>query len=698
MTTQRFDISEAYKWWDVLRDGNQLTEIRLIANDGRTASGIFDNIDEIVKAIVPYTNEWNVYYTINRLPDDVRGLPQYNKIIVRPKQTCNDNMMLARDYVCIDLDSRRLPGTNATDEQVGFTMKKANEVYQYLLNVGFNPPQVVFSSNGVHLYIRCAMINNEKNTKLVKRFLQALSMMFTDEHTDVDEKVFNCARIMRLPSTYSCKGNTMDASRPQRLCKFVKINENKVNDIAYFEKIAALYPEEVERPSSQNNYSVESFDLDAFIEKHNIPVTKKVEVADGTRYYLEHCLFNDQHKGKDAILFKHKNGAIAYFCYHNSCSGNDWRKVREMYEPDCYTSKSTYLPHRSFRPIRKDIAIKELQDTDENKGNVWQCLSEIEDEDRSKIVSIPSGIVQYDKECCGFDKPSLNIWSGNNGCGKSSLLNQIAINAVNNGFKVAIYSGELRGKKMKRWLILQAAGKQYNKKSNYNSYDYYTPNNIKDKIVEWFQGKLYNYNTKYSHNIEQVCLEVEKLVKEHQIDMLIMDNLSCLDIDELDGSINEQQKAAIKMLLRMTERMEIATHVVVHPKKSELYLRKNDVSGAKTLTDLADCVFFVHRWNQDTQKAAKEFLQPQVFADLCSSETTNIVEVIKHREFGEAEGHIYKLFYEPESRRLKNSIAETIHYGWEEEHVQTNIEQMTIENGVKESDLITPYSNEVAPF
>lgn len=698
MTTQRFDISEAYKWWDVLRDGNQLTEIRLIANDGRTASGIFDNIEEIVKAIVPYTNEWNVYYTINRLPDDVRGLPQYNKIIVRPKQTCNDNMMLARDYVCIDLDSRRLSGTNATDEQVGFTMKKANEVYQYLLNVGFNPPQVVFSSNGVHLYVRCAMINNEKNTKLVKRFLQALSMMFTDEHTDVDEKVFNCARIMRLPSTYSCKGNTMDASRPQRLCKFVKINENKVNDIAYFEKVAALYPEEVERPSSQNNYSVESFDLDAFIEKHNIPVTKKVEVADGTRYYLEHCLFNDQHKGKDAILFKHKNGAIAYFCYHNSCSGNDWRKVREMYEPDCYTSKSTYLPHRSFRPIRKDIAIKELQDTDENKGNVWQCLSEIEDEDRSKIVSIPSGIVQYDKECCGFDKPSLNIWSGNNGCGKSSLLNQIAINAVNNGFKVAIYSGELRGKKMKRWLILQAAGKQYNKNSNYNSYDYYTPNNIKDNIVEWFQGKLYNYNTKYSHNIEQVCLEVEKLVKEHQIDMLIMDNLSCLDIEELDGGINEQQKAAIKMLMRMTERMEIATHVVVHPKKSELYLRKNDVSGAKTLTDLADCVFFVHRWNQDTQKAAKEFMQPQVFAGLCSSETTNIVEVIKHREFGEAEGHIYKLFYEPESRRLKNSIAETIHYGWEEEHVQTNIEQMTIENGVKESDLITPYSNEVAPF
>ena len=674
MTPQRFDISEAYKWWDVLRDGNQLTEIRLISNDGKTASGIFDSIDEIVKAIVPYTNDWNIYYTINRLPDDVKGLPQYNKIIVRPKQTCNDNMMIARDYVCIDLDSRRLSGTNATDEQVEFTKKKANEVYQYLVNVGFNPPTVVFSSSGVHLYLKCAMQNNEKNTKLVKRFLQALSMMFTDEHTDVDEKVFNCARIMRLPSTYSCKGNNMDASRPQRLCKFVKISDNKVNDVAYFEKVAALYPEEEARPSSQNNYSMESFDLEAFIEKHNIPVTKKVEVADGTRYYLEHCLFNDQHKGHDAILFKHKNGAVAYFCYHNSCSGNDWRKVREMYEPDAYTRKSTYQPHRSFRPIRQEIVPKELQETEESKGNVWQCLSEIEDEDRSKIISIPSGITQYDKECCGFDKPSLSVWSGNNGSAKSTLLNQIALNAVNQGFKVAIYSGELRGKKMKRWLLYQAAGKQYNKKSIYNEYDYFTPTPVKDKIVSWLDGKLYNYNTRYSHNIEQVCLEVEKLVKEQQIDMLIMDNLSCLDIQELDGAINEQQKAAIKMLLRLTDNLELATHLVVHPKKSETYLRKNDVSGAKTLTDLADCVFFVHRWNQDTQKAAKEFMIDSVYYDLCDSGATNLVEVIKHREFGEAEGHIYKLYFEPESRRLKNSIAEHIHYGWEDNPTQIDFD------------------------
>lgn len=692
-----FDIKQVYQFWDVFKGGNQLTEIRLIASDGRTASGYFTDPNVMIEAVKPYINEYSVYFTINSINPDCYGRPQRDKIMPRVKNTTTDGEIILRDWVLLDLDSKRASGVNATEEQLSNAKKKANEVYKFIKDNGFYDPIVICSGSGVHLYLRCALLPSEENNALVKRFTQAMSMLFSDEQVEVDEKVFNLGRIARVCGYYNRKGTNSDKDRPQRLCEFVRVpSEIKVNEKEYFEKIAALYPEEV-KPTRENNYSTEKFDLDSFLDKYDINVKKIEQVAGGKKYVLDHCIFNESHRGKDAVIFQRENGAISYVCLHNSCSHYTWHDVRIKFEPNAYERKYEE-PHRTFRPIQKEKTQVILQENDENKGNVWQCLSEIEDEDRSKIVSIPSGIIQYDKECCGFDKPSLNIWSGNNGSAKSTLLNQIAINAVNKGFKVAIYSGELRGKKMKRWLILQAAGKQYNKKSNYNSYDYYTPNNIKDKIVEWFQGKLYNYNTKYSHNIEQVCLEVEKLVKEHQIDMLIMDNLSCLDIDELDGSINEQQKAAIKMLLRMTERMEIATHVVIHPKKSELYLRKNDVSGAKTLTDLADCVFFVHRWNQDTHKAAKEFMQPQVFADLCSSETTNIVEVIKHREFGEAEGHIYKLFYEPESRRLKNSIAETIHYGWEEEHVQTNIEQMTIENGVKESDLITPYSNEVAPF
>lgn len=671
MQNTNLDVSEIYRWYDVFKNGNQLVEIRIIG-DNMTFSGYFTSAEKLVKAILPY-EKFNIYFTVNAIDPSCYGRAQHDVIVKKPKNTTSDAEIIGRDWVFIDLDAVKIAGINATDEQVEFTKQKANEVYKFLINQGFNPPVVVFSGNGVHLYLKCALKINEENNNIVKRFIQALGMLFSDENVDIDAKVFNPARIAKVAGTYSRKGTGDDPIRKQRLCKIIKVpSEIKNNDIEYFKKIANLYPEEV-KPTRQNNYSTETFDLEAFIAKHNIAISGTKQVADGTRYYLDHCPFNEQHKKPDAILFQHNNGAIAFTCFHNSCANHDWRAFRELYEPDAYEKKQ-HIPHRTFSPLPPQKRELVLQDKSEDKGAVWQSLSEIEDEDRSKIVSIPSGIAQYDKECCGFDKPSLSVWSGNNGSAKSTLLNQIALNAVNRGFKVALYSGELRAKKLKRWLLFQAAGKQYNTKSKYNDYDFYTPNDVKQKITEWLDGRLYNYNTRYSHDIEQVCLEVRNLVKSHEVDMLIMDNLSSLDIENLDGGINEQQKAAIKMLVRLTEELEISTHLVIHPKKGDGgYLRKNDVSGAKTLTDLADSVFFVHRWNQDTQKAAKEFLSDRVFSDLMQSGTTNIVEVIKHREFGEAEGHIYKLYFESESRRLKNDISEHIHYGWEDSQSQTSL-------------------------
>ena len=39
MMQNNFDIKQVYRFWDVFKNGNQLTEIRLIASDGRTGSG-----------------------------------------------------------------------------------------------------------------------------------------------------------------------------------------------------------------------------------------------------------------------------------------------------------------------------------------------------------------------------------------------------------------------------------------------------------------------------------------------------------------------------------------------------------------------------------------------------------------------------------------------------------------------------------
>lgn len=679
-------------WYDVFKDNHELVEIRILDPETkRSYSGYFTDIETILKEIKRY-ERCNLYFSLNVIDNACYSREQHDKISMRPKSTTSDNEIVARKWCLIDVDCEKPSDTNSTDEEKELAKQVVNNVYKFLRDEGFEKPVICDSANGYHLLYKQAMLSNPQNTETMKKFLQVLDMYFSTDKVKIDCTCFNPSRICKLYGVYSRKGSdTKD--RPQRESKILKVpQEVKATPNEYFEKVASYLPTPEKRDRA-NYYGVSNFDLDEFLVKHNIQVRSKVESKDFTKYVLENCPFNSSHTAPDSAVFKMRDGSFGFKCLHNSCSHYTFKDFRSHYDPTAYERKQYEEPHRMFTPYKKEKGVIELQEKKDEKGNVWQTLDEIEDEDRSKIVSIPSGIAQYDKECCGFDKPSLNIWSGNNGSAKSTLLNQIAINAVNQGFKVAIYSGELRGKKMKRWIILQAAGKAYNKKSSYNAFDYYTPNSIKDRIVEWFKGKLFNYNTKYSHNIEQVCAEIEKIVAEKKVDMLIADNLSSLDIDELEGGINEQQKAAIKMLLRLTDKLEIVTHLVVHPKKSEGYLRKNDVSGAKTLTDLADAVFFVHRWNQDTQKAAKEFMSTSTFDDLVSSGTTNIVEVIKHREFGEAEGHIYKLYYEQESRRLKNSIAEHIIYGWQEEFTPQELPQASASSDIQPDTSFEEYTN-----
>ena len=669
MNSTRLDVAEAYKWWDTLRDGNQLTEIRLISNDGRTASGIFDNIENLIAAVVPYTKEWNIYYTINRLKEDVRGLPQYNKIIQRPKQTCNDNTITVRDYVCVDLDSVRLSGTNATDEQIEYTKKKANAVYKFLLDMGMNAPCVVFSSNGVHLYIRCAMLNNDANTKLVKRFLQALAMLFSDEHTDIDISVHNAGRIMRLPSSYSCKGNTMDTSRPQRLCKFVKIpSEQKVNDIAYFEKIAALYPEEEIKPSRENNYSTEKFDLEEFLRKHNIGVKQVESVAGGKKYVLEHCVFNDQHKAKDAVIFQKDNGALAYVCLHNSCSHYTWKDVRLKFEPDAYTKKDCREYHfkQRYYGVAQPEPFKPLEES-EDKGKKWLGMKDIKRVDIENLLSIPTGYHELDKKIVGLFAGELTIISGLNASGKTSWLDCIALNVIQQGFKVGIWSGEMQDWRFQGWINQIAAGKAYTrKKIGYENF-YYVPKPICEKIDTWLDDKLFLYNNSYGSDWQQLFNDIKELVEKEGVQLIILDNLAALNIESYDGEKYSKQTKFVLDVKEYAKKKNIHVILVCHPRKQMDMIRRESVSGTADLTNICDNLILIHRVNKDFETRAGDFFGKEKVAEYLKFST--VLEVAKNRQFGIVD-HLCGMYYEVESRRLKNSVAEHIVYNWEEQPSQ----------------------------
>ena len=685
--------SEVYKLWDIFKNGNELTEIRLIANDGRTGSGYFTSPQAMIEAVRPYANDYSVYFTLNRINPDCYGRPQRDKIMLKARNTTTDAEIIARELVLLDLDSRRATGVNATEEQLGYAKKKANEVYKFLRDNGFYAPVVVSSGSGVHLYLKCALLPTEENNKLIKRFTQALSMLFSDNQVDIDEKVFNLGRIARCCGFYNRKGTNADKERPQRLCEFVKVPaEFKVNPREYFEKIAALYPDEV-RPSRENNYSTERFNLDAFIEKHNIKIAKKQQVAGGTKYLLETCPWNFNHRSPDSMLFQRDNGAVCFFCYHNSCSDKHWADFRKLYEPDYgarkYDSISynrQKLPPKEFMPLKPD----------EDKGALWLKMSDVKRPKLDVADYIPSGIAQIDNLIIGFKRKHCSLWSGYRGSAKSSILNMFVLNAAQQGYKTALWTGELDSTEVKQWLYLQAAGKAHNRKSQFKDF-YYTPDHISERIDPWIDKYLWLFNNEYGENAKQLEFEIRKLKKEEDIDMVILDSLMVLDYDDLEGDRNEKQKNLMRMLTKLAKGLNIHIHIVAHPNKNGGFLRANNISGSGHIPDLAQNIFIAHRIGLDFAKNAQDFLSPQTIDDIAISGATNVIEIVKCRDKGSATDHFIKLYFEIESNRLKNSVAEHIVYGWQEEATQVELPTDSL-HSTSGLEFLPPLAEEEAPF
>ena len=557
----RLDEQQVYQWFDIFKNNNELTEIRIIGSN-KTGSGYFSDAKTLIEAIRPYTDTYNIYFSLNKVNPACYGREQRDRIVLKPKNTTTDAEIVCRDWVLIDLDSKRLTGVCATKEEATRAYNKGQEVYKFLLDNGFYEPIVVFSSSGIHLYLRCALMNNEENTKLIKRFLEALAMLFSDEYVDVDTKVFNAARISRLVGSYSCKGSSTDKERPQRKCRFLKIPEEiKVNEKEYFAKIANLYPEDV-RPTRENNYTIDKFDLDKFLEKHNIKVVRIDNITGGKKYILEHCIFNDSHTGKDAVIFQRDTGEIAYHCFHQSCSHYSWKDVRLKFEPDAY-SKKDYREYQFKQRYYSQIPPQpfEPQEETEDKGKKWLTSKDIKRKREQDIVAIPTGYSCLDNAIRGLILGEVTILSGLNGSGKSSWLNSVMLNVMNRGFKVACFSGELTDFNVMKWLAQSAAGKNYVHKIEGSDYAYEVDDRVYDKVADWLSDKFYLFNNNYGNKFEQVISDLEEVAKKG-VHLIVLDNLMSISINGISGDRNEKQKQFILEVVEFAKKKNVQVVVV----------------------------------------------------------------------------------------------------------------------------------------
>lgn len=297
----------------------------------------------------------------------------------------------------------------------------------------------------------------------------------------------------------------------------------------------------------------------------------------------------------------------------------------------------------------------------------WKIMSEISDEDE-QCEFIRTGIKKLDQSIQGLILGATSIWTGTNGSNKSGTIGQIALNVIDSKqSKVGIFSGELPDKRFKRWLYIQASGRDYNvRKVNERGEEidfFETPLPIKQRITSWLDDWLYLYDNKVGFEIEQVGNSiVDLLKKDRDVKLVFIDNLFVLGIGKLSADKWEAQKQLVLRMTRIAQEYNVHIGFICHPTKLKSLIRKEDVSGSSDITNCADNVFILHRNTADFKSRSKEFFGWKDDHPIYGYD--NQIEVAKDRENGAIENFI-GLYYEKESKRVLNYQGENIHYGWE---------------------------------
>ena len=702
------DEQQIRRWWQVFKGDGRLVEVRLLGK--ASYSGYFKDVETMIEQIRPlldnnnavYYGNLQAYFTLNDVKDDLFSREQMNVFIKHPKSTTTDGDIVSRRFVLIDLDPVRASGISASDGEFEKAHLKAVAVYRYLMSEGFKEPIITKSGNGWHVYVTCEMKNDEEHNELVKRFLQSLSKMFSDDDVELDEKVFNPARIDKLVGTWAKKGSNSE-DRKWRLATIVKVPEDlSPNDDSLFKKIADLLPAEQPRVlPNQRRYQQpyqQQFDLVSWLNAHGINYREK-KTGTSTLYELEYCPWLDTHSDRkkwDSALFVDADGKITFNCTHSHCKGKTWHDVRMFYEPDAY-DKPQYVPQTRY--VQQSAKPRyEIKDEIPELGEKWLSMSAIKKVDLTRLEKVKTGYTELDRRIGGLYMSEVTVLSGSNSSGKSSWLNSLLLNIIQQGYKVALWSGELRSDILKTWIQMVAAGSRNLMPSKFDDGRYYVPDGVARRIDEWLDGKFFLYNNEYGTKAEQILHDMQILL-DAGVRVFLLDNLMSLDVDLFDGDKNSKQKNLILKIKDFAMKNMAHVLLVAHPRKVMTFLRKNDISGTSDITNAVDDVFIMHRVNDDFIKAITEFYDA-ARANMYRS-YGNMLSVEKNRLYGVSD-YMCGMHYDPISRRFKNTEYEDVRYGWEEEPVQQTIQytsQDDYQPQVPTSDLPFGVQDETdAPF
>ena len=347
MKTDKGSIISALKLWFRKGDVFEIRVLDAVSPEWlrpHMESGYFDyeHIPDAAEAIGKLRSYRGAYATVNPVNPDLLARACNRLRGITREATTSDSDILSRRWLLIDCDPKRVSGVSSSDAEHEAAISMACKIRSGLSASGWPDPILLDSGNGAQMMYRINL--PVEDSGLVQRCIAGIATA-GDDKVDVDLTVFNPARIWRIPGTMNCKGDDVK-TRPHRMAQILSVPE----------KTGIVTPEQMETAASWKSAApvvvettslpreVSDFDLDGWISRFCPELGQPQVWRDGRKWVFPVCPFNDAHRNRSAVLIQQSNGAIAFRCHHNSCTGNDWHKLRELRDPGCYDRKEQPLP------------------------------------------------------------------------------------------------------------------------------------------------------------------------------------------------------------------------------------------------------------------------------------------------------------------------------------------------------------------
>ncbi len=311
-----------------------VVEVRITDPKNKACSGYFNDFDKLADAIASKSGEVEaVYVTLNPVNPALRARAN-NWLKPYAKTTTQDQDILRRRYLFIDVDPQRPAGISSTNEEKALAKELHAAVHTWLTELGWPEPLVADSGNGYHLLYRIDLPNTNESRELVESCLLALDAKFSTDKVKVDTSVFNAARIIKAYGSLAAKGDSTE-DRPHRIAK-MPTNAQYTGEIVTLEQLTALAAmspatnkgKNKSGRATQGSWTPEL--VSQALTDANIEHGAGLPYNGGTKYQHD-CLNNGDHQKPDAYTFVDKDGWVTYFCSHNSCGGLNTKEwVDEM--------------------------------------------------------------------------------------------------------------------------------------------------------------------------------------------------------------------------------------------------------------------------------------------------------------------------------------------------------------------------------